>query len=53
LGFKIKDNLSPLGFEKENIRNIMINKRKMELIDKMQNDLYKEAEKNNDFEIFK
>lgn len=53
LGFKIKDNLSPLGFEKENIRNIMINKRKMELIDKMQNDLYKEAEKNNEFEIFK
>lgn len=53
LGFKIKDNVSPLSFEKQNIRNIIINKRKMELIDKMQVDLYKEAEKNGEFEIIK
>jgi len=42
-GFKIKNSLSPLAFERENIRNIILNKRKQELIDRMKKDLYRQA----------
>jgi hypothetical protein len=51
-GFKIKDSVSPLSFEKENIKNIILNKRKLQLIDKMRKDIYDEAQKNKNFEIF-
>lgn len=52
-GFKIKNSLSPLSFEIESIRNIIINKRKLELINKMKKDIYEDAEIKNDFEIYK
>jgi len=52
LGFKIKDGVSPLSFEKQNIKNILLNKRKMELIDRMQDDIFKQAQQNKDFEIY-
>jgi hypothetical protein len=51
-GFKIKNSLSPLSFERENIRNIIINKRKLQLITKMKNDIYEEALQKKDIEIF-
>lgn len=51
-GFMIKESLSPLGFEKERIKNIIINKRKVELINNMHEAIYKEAVKKNEFEIF-
>jgi len=50
--FKIKETTSPLSFEKDNVRNIIINKRKLELINKMHNELYDESLKNNDFKIY-
>jgi hypothetical protein len=50
--FRIKDNISPVSFEKERIRNIILNKRKMDLINKMHQDLYDNALKKNDFEIY-
>jgi len=50
--FRIKDNVSPLSFEKERIKNIILNKRKMDLINKMHQDVYDNALKKNDFEIF-
>jgi hypothetical protein len=50
--FKIKESVSPLGFEKERIRNIILNKRKIELINQMQQDVYDKASKENDFEIY-
>ncbi len=50
--FKIKESISPLSFEKERVKNIIINKRKIDLIQKMHNDIYEKALKNNDFEIF-
>jgi hypothetical protein len=49
-GFMIKESESPLGFEKENIRSIIINKRKLKLISDMQDGLYKNAA-GRDFEI--
>jgi thiol-disulfide isomerase/thioredoxin len=52
-GFKIKNSLSPLSFEIESIRNIIVNKRKLELINKMKKDIYEDAEIKKDFEIYK
>ncbi len=51
-GFKIKNSISPLAFEKDNIRNIIINKRKLQLINSMKEDVYKSAEDKKDVEYF-
>ncbi len=50
--FKIKNNPSPLSFEKENIRQIIINKRKLSLIEQMKQSVYSQAKENNNFEIY-
>lgn len=50
--FKIKESVSPLAFEKENITNIIINKRKLRIIEDMRNELYRHALENGDFEIY-
>ena len=52
IGFRIKDSLSPIVFEKDNIVNMILNKRKLMLIEEMEKDSYKEALRNNDVEIF-
>lgn len=51
-GFMTRNSQSPLSFEKENIRNIILNKRKLELVDKMHDDLYNEAVENNSIKIY-
>lgn len=51
--FMYKEDISPLDMEIENIKNIIINKRKVEMIDKMENEVYKNARDNNEIEIFK
>ncbi len=51
-GFKIKDSLSPISFEKENIKNIILNQRKLKLIQEMEKKTYLEALNNKDFETF-
>jgi hypothetical protein len=51
-GFMIKESVSPLSFEKENIRSLIINKRKQLLINEMEKAAYDQALKNNDFEIY-
>ncbi len=51
-GFKIRNSTSPLSFEKENIKNIILNKRKLQLISKMKEDVYNEAANNNKTEIY-
>ena len=50
--FKIKNNPSPLSFEKENIRQIILNKRKLSLIEQMKQSVYSQAKENNNFEIY-
>jgi len=50
--FRIKEGISPLSFEKDRIRNIILNKRKIDLIKKMQEDLYEKAIRKNEFEIY-
>ena len=51
-GFKIKDSLSPLSFEINNIRNMIINQRKLKLIEQMESKAYEDAGKNGDIEIY-
>jgi len=50
--FKIKDGISPLSFEKANIRQIIINKRKLDIIGKMRDEVFQSALENNEFEIY-
>jgi hypothetical protein len=49
---KLKESVSPLSFEKENVKKIILNKRKLKLIKDMQDKVFREALKNKDFEIF-
>jgi hypothetical protein len=50
-GFKIKNSLSPLSFEKNNIRAMLINQRKLKLIENMEKQAYDEAVKKGEVEI--
>jgi ubiquitin len=52
-GFKIRNSLSPLSFESINIKNIILNKRKLQLITKMKEDIYNDAINTNKIEIYK
>jgi len=50
--YKMSDNVSPLEFVKQDIKNIILNKRKVELARKLEDEVYENAAKQNDFEIF-
>lgn len=50
--YRISDNISPLEFVKEDIKNIIINKRKVQLARQLEEHLYEKAAKNNAFEIY-
>lgn len=50
--FKIKESIAPLSMHENNIRQIIINQRKLELIQKLQNEIYENALTNNYFEIY-
>lgn len=52
VGFKVKESISPLSFERNNIRSIIVNKRKLKLIEQMRKDIYQDALKKTDFEIY-
>lgn len=51
-GFKIKESMSPLSFERDNIRNLILNKRKLELISAMEKDAYENALQQKEIEIW-
>lgn len=51
-GFRIKNSLSPLSFEKNNIRAMIINQRKLQLIDEMERQAYEDARKSGEAEVF-
>jgi hypothetical protein len=50
--YRISDNTSPLEFVKEDIRNIIINKRKVQLAQQLEQNVYERATKNKEFEIY-
>ena len=49
--YKTKDSIPPLDFEKDNIRNIIINSRKLDLLEKRRKQDIDEAFRNNEAEI--
>jgi len=51
-GYQISDNVSPMEFVKEDIRNILLNKRKVELARALEDEVYENAVKQKNFEIF-
>lgn len=50
-GFKIKDSVSPITFEEENIKAMIINQRKLELIRNMEKTTYEEALRKGNAEV--
>ena len=51
--YKLKDGVSPLSLEKENIKRIILNNRKLKFLEKLSSDIYKNAKKQKEIEIFK
>lgn len=51
--YRISDNISPLEFVRDDIRNIILNKRKVELAKKLEDEVYNKAVSEKEFEIFK
>ncbi|MFM7217699.1 MAG: hypothetical protein ACKO1U_06750 [Bacteroidota bacterium] len=51
-GFMIKNSLSPLSFERNNIRQLIVNERKLKLLEEMERQAYQEALKNGEVELF-
>ena len=51
--YRISDNISPLEFVRDDIRTIILNKRKVALARQLEDDVYKSAMSDKEFEIFK
>lgn len=52
LDFRMVEDLSPIEFEVENIRRIIINRRGMNMVRKMEDDIFKEGGAENNYEIY-
>jgi hypothetical protein len=50
--YRILDNISPLEFVMDDIKNIILNKRKVELAKQLEDEVYKYALDQNEFEIY-
>jgi hypothetical protein len=51
LNLKPKGNQAPFDFVKPTIKNLLLNKRKLNLLSDLQNQLYKDAINNNEIKI--
>lgn len=51
--YRITDNVSPLEFVEDEIENIILNKRKVELARKLEDEVFAQAQQQKEFEIFK
>ena len=51
-GFMTKNSNSPLSFERNNIQTMIINQRKLALVEKMQQEAYDDARKSGDVEVY-
>ena len=50
--YKISDQISPLEFVKDDIVKIVTNQRKVALTQQLEEDIYRDAKKNNEFEVY-
>lgn len=53
LDFKVRDMVSPISFERDRIKTIILNQRKKHLLSQMQADLLQEAEESGSIKVFK
>jgi hypothetical protein len=51
--YKLKNDQAPVEYVKENIKNLIINRRKIDFLKQLENNVYSEGVKNNKFKIFK
>lgn len=52
LDFRIRESVSPLSLEQDKIRNILINKRKINLINEFEQNVFDQALKDGEFELY-
>jgi hypothetical protein len=50
--YRVSDNVSPVEFVSDEIANIILNKRKVELAKRLEDEVFSKAKQNNEFEIF-
>ncbi len=50
--YKLKNELAPLEYVKDNIKNLILNRRKIEFLKQVENSVYTEGIRNNTFKIF-
>lgn len=51
--YKISEEISPLEFVRADIRNIILNKRKVELAKSLENEVFQNAKENEDYKIYR
>lgn len=51
--YKISEEVSPLDFVRDDIKNIIINKRKIALVKELENEIFEEAKQNEDYQIYR
>lgn len=52
LDYKLQNEPAPLEYVHENIKNLILNQRKIEFLQQIEENVYKEGERQNKFEIF-
>ena len=52
LDYKLVNELAPLEYEAENIRNLILNKRKVDFLKQIEENVYKEGVRQNKFKIY-
>ena len=50
--FKIKEEVSPLDFERAKVKNIILNQRKLNMLNKLEDDIYEGASAKHEFDIY-
>lgn len=53
IDYKLKNELAPLEFVKDNIKNLILNRRKIDFLKEVENNIYAEGIEKNKFEILK
>ena len=51
--YKLKNELAPIEYVKDNIKNLILNRRKIDFLKQMEDNVYKEGIRKNKFKIYK
>ncbi len=50
--YKLKDGVSPLSLEEENIKRVILNNRKLKFLENLKSDIYQKAKNKQEIEVF-